>query len=228
MAATNSSRPCCTSRHRWRRRCHRDCRHRHRRTPSHRSRPSLPLQSRRKWKQHPSTSSSRFTWARDASSRMSELRALHMDVAGSPPLPAAAVVSCAAGNFVACFPEICLIPLRCSPKKYPGRDNELTGGWAGGEVGLKAFVASSTSTAGPAGAAKKPSAAREPQPIAKGSDSVYLGKGRFIKDDAKKVGCRQLVGCAAGSAAAREQRGQHQSSPPDLPHAPPALAVPWP
>ena len=27
------------------------------------------------------------------------------------------------------------------PAKYPGRDNMFTGGWAGGEVGLKAFAA---------------------------------------------------------------------------------------
>lgn len=73
------------------------------------------------------------------------------------------------------------------PSKYPGR-TEYTGGWAGGEAGLKAFVAAyqrekELNGAPPAKAAK---ADRAPQPIAKGSDTIYLGKGRVIQDDARK------------------------------------------
>lgn len=62
------------------------------------------------------------------------------------------------------------------------------GGWAGGEQGLKAFVADyqreKELNAAPAPKAK--AAPRAPQPIAKGDDTIYVGKGRVIKDDARK------------------------------------------
>lgn len=82
------------------------------------------------------------------------------------------------------------------PSKYPGRDNEYVGGWAGGEAGLKAFVAAAKReqelNGTPAPAPKTGKAAREPQPIAKGNDTIYLGNGRTIKDDARKcVGGRR-------------------------------------
>ena len=94
-----------------------------------------------------------------------------------------------------------LIPTHlCSPKKYPGRDNTLTGGWAGGEVGLKAFItdsgaAAATPPAKPAGKA----AGRAAQPISQGGDVIYIGKGKSIKGDARKypgepLTCREGLG----------------------------------
>lgn len=64
------------------------------------------------------------------------------------------------------------------------------GGWAGGEVGLKSFVSVhqrelELNQAAPAKAGGKASA-HEPRPIAKGSDTIYIGKGRVITDDARK------------------------------------------
>lgn len=64
------------------------------------------------------------------------------------------------------------------------------GGWAGGEVGLKSFVAThkrelELNDAAPAKAGGKAST-HQPQPIAKGSDTIYIGKGRVIQDDARK------------------------------------------
>ena len=64
------------------------------------------------------------------------------------------------------------------------------GGWAGGEAGLKAFVAAyqrelELNQAAPAKEGAK-KAAHTPAPIAKGSDTIYVGKGRVITDDARK------------------------------------------
>jgi len=69
--------------------------------------------------------------------------------------------------------------LEDDPSKYPGRDNLYTGGFAGGETGLKNFVAEKgipySSPAKESKAAK--ASAKKP---AKG---VYVGKGKFFEDD---------------------------------------------
>lgn len=85
------------------------------------------------------------------------------------------------------------------PSKYPRRD-EYSGGWAGGEKGLKEFVAAYQREVELNGAPKKEAKpVRAPQPIAKGSDTIYLGNGRVIKDDASKYPTRnELTGGFAG------------------------------
>lgn len=73
-----------------------------------------------------------------------------------------------------------LSALRCDPLLPAG-------GWAGGEQGLKAFVADYQREKELNAAPPKAKAeARAPQPIAKGDDTIYVGKGRVIKDDARK------------------------------------------
>ncbi|PSC72158.1 hypothetical protein C2E20_4510 isoform A [Micractinium conductrix] len=114
------------------------------------------------------------------------------------------------------------------PSKYPQR-SEYTGGWAGGEKGLKEFVAATQREKELNGAPAKKAgkAARAPQPIAKGSDTIYLGNGRTIVDDAKKYPERnELTGGFAGGELglqyfkekgdvpiAPEGQGTKQSSP---------------
>jgi hypothetical protein len=62
------------------------------------------------------------------------------------------------------------------PSKYPGR-TPLTGGFAGGEVGLKNFVASNPPAAK---SAEEPSAKGKPS---KSRGGIYVGKGRFVSDN---------------------------------------------
>jgi hypothetical protein len=118
------------------------------------------------------------------------------------------------------------------PKKYPGREaDNLSGGWAGGEKGLKEFVANYerekmlNKEAAAAGKEAKPS--RTPQPIAPGEDTIYLGNGRMIKGDARKYPTRnELTGGFAGGERglwafkesgdvpiAPEGQGKKQTSP---------------
>lgn len=97
------------------------------------------------------------------------------------------------------------------PNKYPGRDNDFVGGWAGGEVGLKAFAASaateeaSTSGRTEASSAKKSTAAAAKKGTSKGG--VYIGHekedyegrrlglpGRFVDDDPQKYPDKESVG----------------------------------
>lgn len=73
-----------------------------------------------------------------------------------------------------------LTALPCDPPHSPA------GGWAGGEKGLKAFVANYDREQALNAAPKAKAAPRDPQPIAKGDDTIYVGKGRIIKDDARK------------------------------------------
>ena len=100
--------------------------------------------------------------------------------------------------------------------RSPDRD-EYAGGWAGGEVGLKSFVAAYerelAANAAPAPPAAKAKPGRAPQPIAKGSDVIYVGfskddiearkrgeKGRVVRDDATKYPSRnELTGGFAGA-----------------------------
>ncbi|KAL4452317.1 hypothetical protein ABPG75_007979 [Micractinium tetrahymenae] len=113
------------------------------------------------------------------------------------------------------------------PAKYPGR-TEFVGGWAGGEKGLKEFVAAYQREKELNAAPPKAKAApRDPKPIAKGEDTIYVGKGRVIKDDARKYPTRnELTGGFAGGELgltvfkekgdvpiAEDGQGTKQSSP---------------
>ena len=107
--------------------------------------------------------------------------------------------------------------IRDDPKKYPER-NELTGGWAGGEVGLKGWVQELSSQGAISPKAKKiePKAPRTPKPIATGRDEIYIGfskeddrtgkKGRILRDDAKKYPQRDTLtgGFAGGELGLRK------------------------
>lgn len=87
------------------------------------------------------------------------------------------------------------------PSKYPGR-NSLTGGFAGGEVGLKNFVAEN----GFVSATRQESGNTARAPAKGGKAGIYVGKGRFLNDDASneskvmKMSARDnsLVGGFAG------------------------------
>jgi len=80
--------------------------------------------------------------------------------------------------------------------KYAARDNWFTGGWPGGEVGLKeGFIQEPF---------EKPSQAQkqydELPDDAKGEDDIYVGKGKYVKGNAKKFAGRDnlLTGGWAG------------------------------
>ena len=115
------------------------------------------------------------------------------------------------------------------PSKYPGR-NALTGGFAGGEVGLKNFVAESGIDSVPGNASEK----AEPATGKAGKNGIYVGKGRFLKDDSTneskvmKMSARDnsLVGGFAGGEVGlkefvqtgevpfdEEGKGRRQQSP---------------
>ena len=70
--------------------------------------------------------------------------------------------------------------------KYAARDNWFTGGWPGGEVGLKeGFIQEPF---------EKPSGGQAeeydlPEDV-KGEDTVYVGKGKYVKGNAKKFAGR--------------------------------------
>ncbi|KAI8101363.1 hypothetical protein M9435_001469 [Picochlorum sp. BPE23] len=66
------------------------------------------------------------------------------------------------------------------PDKYPDR-NALTGGFAGGEVGLKQFVASNPGDLGKKGSKEEASSSSNKS----SKDGIYVGKGKFVKDDPK-------------------------------------------
>lgn len=115
------------------------------------------------------------------------------------------------------------------PSKYPGR-NALTGGFAGGEVGLKNFVAEN----GIDSVSGKTSEKAEPATGKAGKNGIYVGKGRFLKDDSTneskvmKMSARDnsLVGGFAGGEVGlkefvqtgevpfdEEGKGRRQQSP---------------
>ena len=82
------------------------------------------------------------------------------------------------------------------PKKYASRDpGSLTGGWPGGEVGLKlgSVPAWQAAAAGSAPAASAP-------PAGKGDGNVYVGKGRWQKGDEKLYPGREMGGLTGGWA----------------------------
>jgi hypothetical protein len=85
------------------------------------------------------------------------------------------------------------------PKKYAARDDWFTGGWPGGEVGLKeSFIQEPYETP-----VQSSPLNPLPEDVA-GEDTVYLGKGKFVKADAKKFAARDnlLTGGWAGGEVA--------------------------
>ena len=69
--------------------------------------------------------------------------------------------------------------LEDDPSKYPGRDNLYTGGFAGGETGLKNFVAEKGI---PYSSPAKESAAANAS-AKKQAKGIYVGKGKYVEDD---------------------------------------------
>ena len=85
------------------------------------------------------------------------------------------------------------------PRKYAARDDWFTGGWPGGEVGLKeSFIQEPYETP-----VQSSPLNPLPEDVA-GEDTVYLGKGKFVKADAKKFAARDnlLTGGWAGGEVA--------------------------
>ena len=85
------------------------------------------------------------------------------------------------------------------PKKYAARDDWFTGGWPGGEVGLKeSFIQEPFETP-----VESSPLNPLPEDVA-GEDTVYLGKGKFVKADATKFAARDnlLTGGWAGGEVA--------------------------
>ena len=94
------------------------------------------------------------------------------------------------------------------PDKYPRRDNDFVGGWAGGEVGLKAFAAGASAEASTSGSSSSPfSAAAAAAAKAKKAGKVYIGHekddyegrrlgipGRFVDDDPQKYPDKEDIG----------------------------------
>lgn len=68
--------------------------------------------------------------------------------------------------------------LEDDPSKYPGRDNAYTGGFAGGETGLKNFVAEK-------GIPYSSPTKEEPPKISASTkkSGIYVGKGKYVDDD---------------------------------------------
>lgn len=78
------------------------------------------------------------------------------------------------------------------PKKYAGRDNWFTGGWPGGEKELKEIFIQEELKNAKAKADKGDKSKKTfdlPEDV-RGEDNVYVGKGRYVKGDAKKFAGR--------------------------------------
>jgi hypothetical protein len=86
-------------------------------------------------------------------------------------------------------------------KKYAGRDNWFTGGWPGGEKALKeVFIQEELKATKGKQATSDAVSDRELPDYAKGSDKVYVGKGKYVEGDAKQFAGRDnlLTGGWAG------------------------------
>eukprot|EP00892_Ulva_mutabilis_P006364 jgi/Ulvmu1/409/UM001_0416.1 len=83
-----------------------------------------------------------------------------------------------------------------NPEKYPDK-TALAGGWAGGEKGLQQFVAKSALETSITDAPKesKPVKPRQPE----GPDAIYIGQGKFIKDDPRKYPNKESAGLLTGA-----------------------------
>lgn len=135
------------------------------------------------------------------------------------------------------------------PRKYPGRDNDFVGGWAGGEVGLQAFAAGGGAAAAEAstsGGTSSPSPSSSSSASAssvaaakakaKKSGKVYIGHekddyearrlglpGRFVDDDPQKYPDKEDVGLllnAVGGFAGGERGVKAFAATGEIPLAP--------
>jgi hypothetical protein len=89
--------------------------------------------------------------------------------------------------------------IKDDPSKYAGRDDWFTGGWPGGEVALKeSFIQEAFDPV------VESSPLRSLPEDVKGEDTVYLGKGKFAKADAKKFAGRDDKGWFTGGWAGGE------------------------
>jgi len=83
-----------------------------------------------------------------------------------------------------------------------GRDpGGFTGGWAGGEKGLKEGSWAAGWKEGEDPAQAPPSAKAAPEAAqGTGKDTIYVGKGRFVRDDASRYPDKELGGLTGGWA----------------------------
>ena len=81
------------------------------------------------------------------------------------------------------------------PSLYPDR-TELTGGWAGGEVGLKSWATENAPTGkeGNPAAAEKTPAPKGAKPATPGGAGIYIGRGLVIQDDPAKYADKESLG----------------------------------
>ncbi|RMZ52090.1 hypothetical protein APUTEX25_001284 [Auxenochlorella protothecoides] len=118
------------------------------------------------------------------------------------------------------------------PSLYPDRDALGIGGWAGGEVGLRAFLERSGDVARYEDAPlETPLADTPPRPAQDpfaGNDRIYVGRGRWITADARKFPYRDAFsgGFAGGELGVRTflERGDVPIGPPG-PRRPSALTI---
>lgn len=124
------------------------------------------------------------------------------------------------------------------PDKYPRRDNDFVGGWAGGEVGLKAFAAGASAEASTSGSSSSSpsSAAAAAAAKAKKAGKVYIGHekddyegrrlgipGRFVDDDPQKYPDKEDIGPllnAVGGFAGGERGVKAFAATGEIPLAP--------
>eukprot|EP01025_Chloroclados_australasicus_P050097 TRINITY_DN5726_c0_g1_i1.p1 TRINITY_DN5726_c0_g1~~TRINITY_DN5726_c0_g1_i1.p1 ORF type:complete len:190 (-),score=15.24 TRINITY_DN5726_c0_g1_i1:163-732(-) len=87
------------------------------------------------------------------------------------------------------------------PKKYPSR-TPLTGGWAGGENGLREFIAKTELRGKDSKEVRRGPATK----LLGGKDVIYTGKGNYVRDDAQKYPSRTAVtgGFAGGERGVRK------------------------
>ena len=81
------------------------------------------------------------------------------------------------------------------PALYPDR-TELTGGWAGGEVGLKTWAAANAPSAkeGTPAPAEKTPPPTGAKPATPGGAGIYIGRGLVIQDDPAKYADKESLG----------------------------------
>lgn len=81
---------------------------------------------------------------------------------------------------------------------YPAKDKWGTGGWAGGEQGLQKFVAEAQlEEAVQVEEAQK--STPSPGALGSGEDTIYVGKGQYIKDDVRMYPSKEDAGPLTGS-----------------------------
>ena len=100
------------------------------------------------------------------------------------------------------------------PRKYAGRDNWFTGGWPGGEKALKEVFIKENPGEIPK-ATKKEGLLPD---YAQGEDDIYVGKGKYVKGDAKQFAGRDnlFTGGWAGGEVGLKVGDKRKLKPGDL------------